>query len=50
MDERDAAGRELAGRVKATIGVTVEVDVPPPDGIERSVGKMRRIIDRRPGR
>jgi phenylacetate-CoA ligase len=33
--------------VKATIGVTVDVDVVDPDGIERSVGKMRRIVDER---
>ena len=41
------AGRALAGLVKATIGVTVGVEVVEPDGIERSVGKMRRIVDER---
>jgi phenylacetate-CoA ligase len=41
------AGRALAGLVKATIGVTVDVEVVDPDGIERSVGKMRRIVDER---
>ena len=43
------AGAELAKLVKSTIGVTVAVDVVEPDGIERSVGKMRRIVDRREG-
>jgi phenylacetate-CoA ligase len=43
-----AAGRELATLVKNTIGVTVTVDVIDPDGVERSMGKMRRIIDQRP--
>jgi phenylacetate-CoA ligase len=43
-----AAGRELATLVKNTIGVTVTVDVIEPDGVERSMGKMRRIVDRRP--
>ncbi|MGZ4592989.1 MAG: phenylacetate--CoA ligase PaaK [Actinomycetes bacterium] len=43
----DAAGVELTRLVKSTIGVSVGVDVVEPDGIERSVGKMRRIIDDR---
>jgi phenylacetate-CoA ligase len=37
------------GQVKASIGVTVAVEVVEPDGIERSVGKMRRIVDERAG-
>ena len=41
------AGAALASRVKATIGVSLEVEVVEPDGIERSVGKMRRIVDER---
>jgi phenylacetate-CoA ligase len=44
------AGHELARLVKASIGVSVAVDVVSPDGIERSVGKMRRIVDERPAR
>jgi phenylacetate-CoA ligase len=43
-----AAGRELATLVKNTIGVSVAVDVVAPDGVERSMGKMRRIVDQRP--
>jgi phenylacetate-CoA ligase len=43
----DRAGAELAGLVKTTIGVSVAVEVVAPDGIERSVGKMRRIVDER---
>jgi len=46
-EDGERAGRELAQRVKATIGVSVGVDVVAPDGIERSVGKMRRIVDER---
>jgi phenylacetate-CoA ligase len=34
--------------VKNTVGVGVAVDVMAPDGAERSVGKVRRIVDRRP--
>jgi phenylacetate-CoA ligase len=41
------AGTELARLVKSTIGVSVRVEVVDPDVIERSVGKMRRIVDRR---
>ena len=44
----EAAGAEFAGLVKNVIGVTVAVEVLPPDGVERSVGKMRRIVDNRP--
>ena len=42
-----AAGTELATLVKNLIGVTVAVDVLPPDSVERSMGKMRRIVDNR---
>ncbi len=45
-----AAGDQLRGLVKHVIGVTVAVTVLEPDGVERSVGKMRRIIDERPAR
>ncbi len=42
-----AAGVELAGLVKSTIGVTVGVVVRDPESIERSMGKMRRVVDGR---
>ena len=45
-----AAGVELKRLVKNRIGVTVAVDVVPPDSVERSLGKMRRIVDNRPKR
>ncbi|MFB9237766.1 phenylacetate--CoA ligase PaaK [Plantactinospora siamensis] len=41
------AGAELAEAVKNTIGVSIAVEVIEPDGVERSLGKMRRIIDQR---
>jgi phenylacetate-CoA ligase len=44
----ELAGRELSTLVKNTIGVSVTVDVIEPDGVERSMGKMRRIVDQRP--
>ncbi|GAB3675861.1 phenylacetate--CoA ligase PaaK [Angustibacter aerolatus] len=45
-----AAGARLRQLVKSSIGVTVAVDVVAPDGVERSLGKMRRIVDHRPKR
>ena len=50
LDVARSAGQELRHMVKNTIGVSVAVDVVPPEGIERSVGKMRRIVDERPKR
>jgi len=43
-------GAQLKKLVKNSIGVTVAVEVVAPGGIERSVGKMKRIVDRRPPR
>ena len=43
-----AAGPRLTTLVKNTIGVTVTTSVLEPESIERSVGKMRRIVDHRP--
>ncbi|GAA2013825.1 hypothetical protein GCM10009719_25550 [Nocardioides kribbensis] len=44
------AGRRVEHLVKSRIGVSVEVDVVDPGSVERSVGKMRRLVDRRPVR
>ena len=44
----DAAGRRLAHNIKSMIGVTAEVRVVAPGGIERSLGKAKRVIDKRP--
>lgn len=49
-DTARAAGRYLAELVKRTIGVSVGVEVVEPGGVERSMGKMRRIVDLRPPR
>jgi phenylacetate-CoA ligase len=42
------AATTLSARIKNTIGVTVTTSVMAPHSIERSVGKMRRIVDHRP--
>jgi phenylacetate-CoA ligase len=44
---RESAAAELIKDVKDAVGVTVEVAVLDPDSLERSLGKMRRVIDRR---
>ena len=46
-DERQASGKELAGHVKSTLGVTARVTVKEPGGVERSAGKARRVVDSR---
>ena len=46
----ESAGRALQALIKNVIGVTVAVDVLAPETVERSAGKMRRVIDRRPPR
>jgi phenylacetate-CoA ligase len=40
-------GGELQHRIKSFIGVTTEVDVVPSGTIERSIGKAKRIVDKR---
>ena len=46
----DEAGAALVGSVKESIGVSIKVEVVAPEGIERSAGKARRLIDQRPKR
>jgi phenylacetate-CoA ligase len=48
LARREPAAAEIAARVKDGVGVTVAVQVVDPDTLERSVGKMRRVIDQRP--
>ena len=44
---REAAARDLAHRIKSTVGISVRVRVLDPGALERSVGKARRVVDRR---
>ncbi len=46
-DGRDAAARAIAKGVKDGVGVSVEVTIVEPDTLERSLGKLRRVKDRR---
>jgi phenylacetate-CoA ligase len=43
---RSAADR-LAYEIKVYIGTSARIEVRPPGGIERSMGKARRVVDQR---
>ncbi|MDQ6618655.1 MAG: phenylacetate--CoA ligase [Pseudomonadota bacterium] len=47
-DARRAAVRRLEHNIKAYVGVTAAVRLASPGGVERSIGKAKRIIDKRP--
>ncbi|MBV7698532.1 phenylacetate--CoA ligase PaaK [Streptomyces sp. TRM70350] len=47
-ETRKAAARAIAAAVKDGIGVSVAVEIVEPESLERSVGKIRRIVDLRP--
>ena len=47
-DARTAAGARLANLVKERIGVNARCTVTDPGVIERSLGKAKRVIDKRP--
>jgi phenylacetate-CoA ligase len=45
--EAHAAARELEHDIKAYIGSTARIELRPPGGVERSLGKAKRVIDKR---
>ena len=45
---REVLAREVAHQIKSRIGTSAQVVVLGEGGIERSVGKARRIVDQRP--
>jgi phenylacetate-CoA ligase len=49
LSDVDAVGlaAQLAERAKQAVGVNITVTVLAPDSVERSVGKMKRIVDHR---
>jgi phenylacetate-CoA ligase len=42
-----AAARELEYDIKAYIGTTARIELRPPGGVERSLGKAKRVLDKR---
>ena len=47
--EKEFVAHDLQRHIKSYIGITARIDIVDTDGIERSIGKARRVIDRRPG-
>jgi phenylacetate-CoA ligase len=43
-----AAAATLAARVKDLIGISIAVDLQPAGSLDRSQGKAKRVVDRRP--
>ncbi|MEU5126865.1 phenylacetate--CoA ligase PaaK [Streptomyces mobaraensis] len=46
-EQRAAAAETIVRRVKDDVGVSVAVEIVPPETLERSVGKIRRLVDER---
>jgi phenylacetate-CoA ligase len=46
-DERDRTVQTVVARVKDLVGVTVKLRLVEPGGIDRSVGKAKRVVDLR---
>ncbi|WP_424215185.1 AMP-binding protein [Streptomyces sp. BI20] len=46
--DRERAARAVARAVKEGIGTTASVEIVDPETLERSVGKIRRVVDLRP--
>ena len=44
----EAAAKALTHHVKSSVGISVQVRILTPGTLERSAGKARRVIDRRP--
>jgi len=45
---RTAAARDLQHHIKSLVGITAHVKVLPAGTVERSAGKAKRVIDKRP--
>ena len=46
--DRGRAAQALAHAIKSYVGVSAEVRVVPVGAVERSIGKAKRVIDKRP--
>jgi phenylacetate-CoA ligase len=46
--ERDAIARDLSHHIKSYIGISTRVEIVEVGGIERSLGKAKRVVDKRP--
>jgi phenylacetate-CoA ligase len=46
-EQAQEAARKLAHEIKAYVGTTARIELRAPGGVERSVGKAKRVIDKR---
>jgi phenylacetate-CoA ligase len=46
-DEKQRAAATLTATIKSTVGVSAKVEICEPGSIERSLGKAKRVVDRR---
>ena len=46
-DARASSANDLAKHIKGVVGVSCKIDVKEPGGIERSMGKAVRVVDKR---
>ena len=45
---RAASAKELAHHIKSVVGISTRIEVHDPNGIQRSEGKAKRVVDNRP--
>jgi phenylacetate-CoA ligase len=45
---RAASAKELAHHIKSVVGVSTRIEVHDPNGVQRSEGKAKRVVDNRP--
>ncbi|MFO1075905.1 MAG: phenylacetate--CoA ligase, partial [Geminicoccaceae bacterium] len=45
---RTASAKELAHHIKSVIGISTRIEVHDPNGVPRSEGKAKRVVDNRP--
>ena len=45
--DAQAAAERLAYEIKVYIGTSARIEVRPAGGVERSVGKAKRVVDQR---
>jgi phenylacetate-CoA ligase len=46
--EKEFVAHDLQHHIKSYIGISARIDIVEIGGIERSIGKARRVIDKRP--
>ncbi len=46
--EKEFVAHDLQHHIKSYIGISAKIDIVDVGGIERSIGKAKRVIDKRP--